>query len=671
MKKFFFFAAVALTAFVVSCKKEVVPDSVTLSTPTEALVQVEGGVASITFTSNVAWKATSSQSWVTVSPASGEAGENITIKASVLKNETTDNRIAKVTITAGTASATVVITQSQTDAIDVKTLSFTVGCEGGTVEIPISANVSYSVSIPEAADWIVETKGMVDSKVVLTVAPTHEYVFSYDEDENPYLDPEAIVRSANIEIVAGSLSETVTIGQKTFVPYFDYEGEWAGLQWSFYWGGPTYIPQEGADITIDVSTNIDWRVYFSVWDNDAAAMVDCYDLGWAHLSYDADASQIHLLVEENDTYVPRENYLYAECSIDGAVDANFGGLGYFVQEGKVPTAGANLLWSKLLSQIGVPSAPYHRLAYKTYGGDALLISDGENVYAVSPDNGTYWKTITWGVKPTSIASDDAGNVIVAPDYDFESGTSYQVYYTQDVNQEPMLLFDHLADFSGTIGSWRVRGDLSKRAVVTGFVGGSRYWAGWEIDNWAVSLDNYYNVNGQTRGPIAVDGDAWTPESGAVMSLGPRLNEGIFYRAYDTDQRLYYLQDAYTPNWVTPYNWQMASEAGAGGDFCQNNMDIIDYNGRRIMAYTQGLYWAWNSKEQADVYVLDVTNPTDVEVIAILDGAELASVDTFVDGGGVNAYVSADVKLHEDAEGNLILYVINSTLESLSKIQIIF
>ena len=534
--------------------------------------------------------------------------------------------------------------------------------------------MDYSVSVPEAIDWIhvTSTKAMVDSKVTLTVDPTHEYAFN-DAGE---LDPETIVRSANITISYGSMEQVVKVGQKTFLPYFDYQGDWADIQWSFYWGGPTVIPQEGADITIDVATNLDWRVFFSVWDNDQGAMVDSWDLGWAHLSYDVEKSQIHLVVDANETYVPRENYLYAECSIDGVVSSDFGGLGFFRQDGLVPSAGATVLWTKLLSEIGVPSAPYHRLAYKTFNGDALLISDGEKVHALSPEDGTYWKAITWGIKPTSICSDDAGNVIVAPDYPFESGSTYSVYYTQDVNQEPVKLFDHTADFSGTIGGWRVRGDISDRAVVTGFVGGTRYWAGWEIDKKEVSMDNYYAqaTGGQARGPIAVDADAWSPESGAVMSLGPRLNEGIAYRAYDTDQRLYYLADAYTPNWLTPYNWQMVSEAGAGGNECQNNMDIIDYNGRRIMAYTQGLYWGYGGN--ASVYVLDVTNPASAEVIAILDGSELASVDSYAiaeDYGWatLNAYVSADVKFHIDPSLGLVLYVVNSTLESLSKVMVVF
>ena len=660
MKKFVFFATIVLAVLAASCTKPKVDPAVTVKSGTTATVPTEGDVVSITFSSNVPWTAKSSESWLTLSPSSGEAGDNITIKASALKNESTDAREAKVTITAETATAQVTVTQSQLNALNIATTEYEVPAEGGTVEVKVNANVAFQVKVPEAIDWVeyVSTRAMTESTVVLKVAPTSEVE----------------ARVANITISDGTLSSVIKITQAPFQPYFDYEGEWAGLQWSFYDGtGPTVIPQEGADITIDVSTNLQWRAFFSVWDNDQGAMVDSWDLGWATLSYDE--THIYLKVSANETYVPRENYLYAECLINGAVTGEYGGLGWFRQDGLVPEAGASVMWTKLLSEVGVPSAPYHRLAYKTAGGDALLISDGAKVHVLNPEDGAYWKAIEWpGITPTSICSDDAGNLVVAPDYPFEAGTTYTVYYTTNVNETPVKLFDHTADFSGTIGGWRVRGDITQRAVVTGFVGGSRYWAGWEIDNLAVSLDNYYNVNGQTRGPINGNNDSWTPEAGAVMSLSNRLNEGIVYRAYDGLQNLYFLKDAYTPAWVAPYDWKMISDAGAGGNECQNNMDIIDYQGRRIMAYTQGLYWGYGGN--ASVYVLDVTNPEACEVIAILDGSELASVDVYAVGedygwATLNANVSADVKLHVEDGLGLVCYVVNSTMESISKLLITF
>ena len=176
-----------------------------------------------------------------------------------------------MTFTAGTKTATYSIVQEQLNALNIAQTEYEVPAEGGTVEVKVSANVDYQVIIPEAVDWVenATTRGLTESTVVLKVAPTTEIE----------------ARTANITISDGTLSSTVKITQAPFVPFFDYAGDWAGLQWSFYDGtGPTVIPQEGADITIDVSTNLEWRAFFSVWDNDQGAMVDSWDLGWAKLS---------------------------------------------------------------------------------------------------------------------------------------------------------------------------------------------------------------------------------------------------------------------------------------------------------------------------------------------------------------------------------------------------
>ena len=663
MKRILLIVSVLVAACAVSCTKETkVEDAVTIKSD-DATVPVEGGVVSIAINSTVAWTAKASDSWVTISPSSGEAGD-ATVKASVLKNGTNDSRTATVTFTAGTKSATYTITQSQLDAMNIATTEYVVEAEGGTVEIPVSANVDYSVIVPDAVDWIhvTSTKGMVDTKITLKVDPTQ--IYDKDEAGAPTFNADALVRTAKIT-VAGAGEKQVTIGQKAFVPYFEYEGDLAGLQWSYYEQVPVVFPQEGGTFVINVNTNIDWRAYFSRYDASIDAGVDVMENGWAKLSFDKEASTITIEMDPNDSYFAREDYLYTVGLFDGVEDGNFGGLGWFQQAGKqVEGASAEFVWSKTLSELGIPEG-YNRLAYKTYNGDALLVSDGEKVHAISPADGTYWKAITWSIKPTSICSDDAGNVIVAPDYAFESGSTYTVYYAEDVNQEPVKLFDHTADFSGTIGGWRVRGDISNRAVVTGFVGGTRYWAGWEIDKKQISMDNYYaqETGGQARGPIAVDGDAWTPESGAVMSLGPRLNEGIFYRAYDTDQRLYYLADAYTPNWLTPYNWQMVSEAGAGGNENQNNMAIADYKGKRIMAYTQGFHFDYSVN--ASIYVLDVTNANDVKPLVTINPT--ADIEIISDFTGQN---SADVLLHPTDEC-LELYVVNSGRSIIGKYKIVF
>lgn len=654
-----------LTALALSCKKETpVEDAVTIKT-NDATVPVEGGVVSIAFNSTAAWTAKSSQSWLTLSPTSGNAGD-ATIKASVVKNETNDERIAEVTITAGTKSAVIKIAQSQLDALNVKTDEFTVDAEGGVVEVPVASNVEYSVVIPDAVDWITQanTKGMVDSKVVLAVAETHEYV----QDETTYaILEDAVARTAKITILAGEIEKVVTINQKAFVPYFEYKGDWAGLQWSFYDGAPVVFPQEGGTFVIDINTNIGWRAYMSQYDASIDAGVDIMDNGWCKLAFDTEASTITLTMQPNDSYFSREDYLYTVGIIEENEDGNFGGLGWFQQAGiAVDGAAAEFEWSKTLAELNIPAA-YNRLAYTASG--ALLISDGEKVHAISPADGTYWKAITYpGITPTSICSDDAGNVIVMPDVAADmnwetstliSGTELTIYYSADPNEMTQSITVPNLDY-GTVGGLRVRGNLAEKAVITGIAGGASCWFGYDIENYAAK-SNYYGT--QNQGPLAGANTCWSPQSGASISLGTSLHEGVLYRAYDGAESLYYLADAYTPNWAVPYEWKLITTAGSGGNENQNNLALVDYKGKRVLAYTQGFHFDYSSN--ANIYVMDVTDINDVKPLVTINPAN--DIEIPADFLSQN---SADVLLHPTDEA-LELFVVNSGRGIVGKYKIAF
>ena len=661
MKKLFLIATVLVAALAVSCKKEVPVDSVTITSDAPGVVSVEGGVVSITINSNVAWTAKASESWITLSPASGQAG-NVTVKASVLKNDTTDDRSAIVTFTAGTASSSVTVKQSQKDAMEIKDTEFTVEAEGGVVEIPVSSNVEYSVIIPDAVDWISQTKGMTDSKVVLNVAQTHKYV--QDEETWAILE-DAIARTAKITIAGEGIQKEITVNQKAFVPHFSYNGDWAGLQWSFYDGVPVIFPQEGGTFVINIDTNIGWRAYFSVYDATIDAGVDVMENDWCKLAFDTEAGTITLTMEPNDTYFSREDYLYTVGIIDGE-DGNFGGLGWFQQAGiQVEGATAEFVWGKALADLSIPAA-YNRLAYTATG--ALLISDGEKVHAVSPADGSYSKAITYpGITPTSICSDDAGNVIVMPDVEAEmnwdtaeliSGTELTIYYSADPNEMTKSIKVPNLDY-GTVGGLRVRGNLAEKAVISGVVGGSSCWFGYDIQNYE-AVPNYYGT--QNQGPGAGVNTFWTPETAAAISLGTSLKEGVLYRGYDGKESLFYLADAYTPNWAVPYDWKLITDAGCGGNENQNNLAIAEYSGRRVLAYTQGFHFDYSNN--AHIYVLDVTDINDVKPLVIINPAEdLVGELPFT---GAN---SADVLLHPTDEA-LELFVINSGKGVVAKYKIV-
>jgi hypothetical protein len=104
------------TATIKQAKKEPAedPDKITLGESSFS-VEAEGKVLTITLTANKAWTATSDQTWCTLSQTSGEAG-TISLTATVSANTTDQERTAKISFKAGTATATATVKQAKKEA---------------------------------------------------------------------------------------------------------------------------------------------------------------------------------------------------------------------------------------------------------------------------------------------------------------------------------------------------------------------------------------------------------------------------------------------------------------------------------------------------------------------------------------------------------------------------
>ena len=92
-----------------SCKQEEQPAELTVS-QTEMHFGNQGGSQTLGFNSNVQWTATSSAEWCTLSPDSGDSEVQSTM-VTATANTTAEERSATVTITAGSVSKKVEITQ--------------------------------------------------------------------------------------------------------------------------------------------------------------------------------------------------------------------------------------------------------------------------------------------------------------------------------------------------------------------------------------------------------------------------------------------------------------------------------------------------------------------------------------------------------------------------------
>jgi len=221
MKKYLYLLLVP--AFIWACDKETEPETpqdsgsqepvagkITLKTPGPFVMSDEGDSKTVEFDATLAWKAASSESWLTVDKTKGEAGSvSITITAG--ENPNYDPRSATITLTCDKDTKTIQVNQKQKGALLLTDSKISVSAEGEKITITAKANAKVTASIAdEAKSWItdVTTKGLVD------------YVFEFEVAAN---DNET-ERSGGITFTNEYASETVTVEQDGAITQFNVYG---------------------------------------------------------------------------------------------------------------------------------------------------------------------------------------------------------------------------------------------------------------------------------------------------------------------------------------------------------------------------------------------------------------------------------------------------------------
>ena len=190
MKKYLSIFALAAAAFLLplGCDKNeetdtpdekdppvIVEDEGKIRTDVNALAfGDEAETLDVEMTASLAWTASCSDSWVSVKPASGEAG-TFKIGVSVEANEGDEPRSATVTLTCGKATAKIAVVQVEKGALVVAADSIPVPAEGGSIEIRVNTN--RDVTAETDADWITDltTKAMVERVFTFAVAANEAY----------------------------------------------------------------------------------------------------------------------------------------------------------------------------------------------------------------------------------------------------------------------------------------------------------------------------------------------------------------------------------------------------------------------------------------------------------------------------------------------------------------
>ena len=246
-----------------------VEPSVVLSGAASCTFETAGGTQSVSFTSTQPWTATSGQGWCKVTPSSGQAGNgNITI--SVDENATFDERNTSVVIQSGSVSKSVMVTQKQKDALTVTSGKIEISAKGGTAEMEVKSNVSYTCEVEEdAREWlsVVSSRAMSASVVQLKVEENEEFE----------------KREGKVVVRSGELEETVTVYQEGASPAIV-------LSQNEYTVG-----SDGATLTIQLRSNVEYRMIMPEGES------------WLQIAESRAFSDYthYIMVSANDTYGSR------------------------------------------------------------------------------------------------------------------------------------------------------------------------------------------------------------------------------------------------------------------------------------------------------------------------------------------------------------------------------
>ncbi len=513
MKKYLYLMA-ALAIAAVSCKKsEPVTPSITLSTPTEVTVPTDGGIQTISFTTNVPWKASIDNSNWTVSPTSGDAG-TASVKVTAINNTGNDPVVAKVTIKAETASETITFTQLQKDAMIVDVTSYDAPAEGGTVSVKVNANVEVTATTD--AEWITiptPTKGLVEKTFDLTVAAN---------------DGEA--REGIVVLSGAGQKVEVTVNQAAFEPYFEVDFD------SFE------VTKEGGEFTVNINTNVDFKV------------TDYHDgsFPWQTATLSEDKKTLKVVIDANTGYDVRESYVkFTVPAIqDPVVDDAGEPTGeytdhvvrvYFEQEGLTEIA-----WSVVLPEEFKNAAQL--TVVNILSENTVAVGAGDNVAIYDIETGELLEITDTGasevgIEVAEVFSDDAGNVLVATATAYNQ--AFDIYVSSPSMGEPTVLIHSYFDYYGYgLGHFHARGDVMKDGIVTALIadgpaaGVPVTGAYWEIkDGKATTWAPYgEEKTEETCQPEYVSfttaGEIWLANRADFAALGTNAAAGFLYNGYD-------------------------------------------------------------------------------------------------------------------------------------------
>ena len=605
MKKVFLSVAVATLSLglFVSCEEKAQPvaDKIEITGETAITVPVDGQIYNLNFSSNVAWKATLSagaESYVLMNPTSGAASEEAALTLQVKRNPAGTEREFTLTISGGTAAAEIKFTQLAPATATTEVTALTISGDGGILEIPVSLNVDCSIS--SDVDWITvgATKAM------------REVTYLVEVERNTSIEES---RTGNVTISAEGIDDIVIpVTQEPFDPVISV-------------GTFDYVPQKGGSVEADFETNMD---------------VDVTVEGVEGVTAEVSDGKIVITFPVNDALAPRNVLLSIVPKEKDYEDAAYSV--YVTQLGI-----AEIKWS-------VPITDHVDIAGNicpvAYNNGNVIVADGVALHVYSAADGTFVKSVTpvleEGVAPSSVASDDAGHIIIAGTY--SSGLeNAKVWKASSIDDTPEVLFSFTQDVYDKMGNFRVHGDVTKSAVVGATVSVSQYWAAWQITDGALdgTMVRAAHPAEQTT--------AYSAFYQVCEPIGDKIADGLLYSSYPGRANVWYGSD--------PANntWSVLFPTTNNGNQNSCSLDVVTVGGKKILLYMENSFFNYASPTFFIVDITDVSKPALMGSIGapFYSGGESNGC---YGGGGIVGNVTSDA---------LDIYVCDGGKNTLAKISV--
>ena len=292
-------------------------------------------------------------------------------------------------------------------------------------------------------------------------------------------------------------------------------------------------------------------------------------------------------------------------------------------------------WTNSLTELGAGAG---RVGVAVAGDKVYFTANGE-LFAADAATGAGATKIALpeGFVAGGVHVDDAGNLMVSgPDIMWEAGGQLQLYLVTEAGYTPLVDYNSANFWCTEMGNFRVKGDVTKDAVIAAYVcGQTAYGLYWEVKSGVVGESAY----------VQLPDMSWDASTGVVTPAGATLADGLYCITYGNDYDLFYYDGTeWTKTWESPASWME--------NF--NCISTAEVGGKTYLALTMSCHFDY---DYTDIVVLDVTDPK--------AAAQVFSIQMNFNTTNEGGLTYSDVFIKGE-DGKLAAYAIDSWMDTVEK-----